>query len=94
MILVDKKVYLSSMADLEVVKSAEVVRRPSCCRVFGDECFIADKSGDVYVFHLTDNTKHRLEEPILGHVSLILSIDVTEKHIITAEQGEICISFL
>jgi len=87
-ILVDKKVYLAKLADFEVVKSAEVVRRPSCCRVFGDECFIADKSGDVYVFHLTDDAKHRLDEPILGHVSLILAIDVTEKYIITAEQDE------
>ena len=86
-ILVDKSLRICSFPELTQEKIYNLIRRPSCCKVFKNECFIADKSGDVYKIDLENGDNDALKDPILGHVSLILSIDVDEKFIYTAEQG-------
>ena len=85
--LAEKKLLTLSASDLAEESCLEVARRPSRAKLFQNEIFIADKSGDVYRANLENMAQDDLKTPILGHVSLILDIDVNEKFIATAEQG-------
>ena len=87
LVLAEKKLYTVTVTDLAEESCFEVARRPSRAKIFENELFIADKSGDVYKLCLENPTKDQLKTPILGHISLILDIDVNEKFIATAEQG-------
>lgn len=86
-ILVDKTVRICCYPDFNVEQCHTLQRRSSGCKIVNDECYIADKSGDVFQFNMKESLDERLQTPILGHVSLILSIDVDDRFIYTAEQG-------
>jgi len=88
LVLAEKKLLTLSASDLAEESCLEVARRPSRAKIFENEIFIADKSGDVYRANLENMAQDDLKTPILGHVSLILDIDVNEKFIATAEQDE------
>ncbi|XP_078512503.1 tRNA (guanine-N(7)-)-methyltransferase non-catalytic subunit WDR4 isoform X2 [Lissotriton helveticus] len=67
-----------------------VVRRCTALTVTAgeDRIFVADKSGDVYSFLITDpHAKGRLE---LGHLSMLLHLAISpdDKYIITADRDE------
>jgi len=86
------------LVDLQgkLIRKYELVRRPTSMQILGDEVFVADRSGDVYKFNLMNEEKSQEGqkdlttkiEPILGHCSNLLKIEVDNDFIYTGEQDE------
>nr|CAB3264955.1 pleiotropic regulator 1 [Phallusia mammillata] len=54
-----------------------------------DRClYVADKSGDLYAYDMEKALISDEIEPVLGHVSMLLDVAVTEKYLITADRDE------
>jgi len=71
-----------------VTKTTQVQKRPTSI-VFHPEnknVFLADKTGDIY--ELDFETTCDDQRPILGHVSMLLSIAASEKYILSADRDE------
>jgi len=90
----DKIVSIVNSLSLELIASFDVPRRPSKLCMIERKCYIADKSGDVYLVEIPDAEKlsivtdPKTMKPILGHISLIMDTFVSDKFIYTAEQDE------
>jgi len=81
--------------DGKVIRKYALVRRPTSLQVLNDEAFVADRSGDVYKFNLANEENSQEDqsetpkiEPILGHCSNLLKIEVDNNYIYTGEQDE------
>jgi len=92
----DKTVSVVKSPSLEFIASFDVPRRPSKLCMVERKCYIADKSGDVYLVDIPVSDAEKLSivtdpktmKPILGHISLIMDTFVSDKFIYTAEQDE------
>jgi len=90
----DKTVSIVKKLSLEFIASFDVPRRPSKLCMVERKCYIADKSGDVYLVEIPDAEKlsivtdPKTMKPVLGHISLIMDTFVSDKFIYTAEQDE------
>ncbi|CAG5090196.1 Oidioi.mRNA.OKI2018_I69.PAR.g12499.t1.cds [Oikopleura dioica] len=89
----DKTVSIVDPLKMELIQRFDVPRRPSKLCVVDQKCYIADKSGDVYLVDMSDEeikerTDVKTMKPILGHISLIMDTFVSDKFIYTAEQDE------
>lgn len=81
--------------ELEVESSRVFPKRPSAFAIEGDSVLVGDKFGDVYQVSLTssdpvcDEKGQAIIEPILGHVSMLLNVEVYDhRRIITGDRDE------
>lgn len=81
--------------DLDVVSARVFPKRPSAVATVGDSALVGDKFGDVYQVPLystepvCDEKGQAKIEPILGHVSMLLNVEVYDnKWIITGDRDE------
>ncbi|XP_078485014.1 tRNA (guanine-N(7)-)-methyltransferase non-catalytic subunit wdr4-like [Ciona intestinalis] len=85
---------ISNDAIWRLVGSVDVKRRSVSIAFSEDEAsvFVADKSGDLYKFPITDGKLQHVElenmEPIVGHISMMLDVAITDDLIITADRDE------
>lgn len=81
--------------DLDVISARVFPKRPSAFAVVNGSALVGDKFGDVYQVPLTstepvcDDKGQAKIEPVLGHVSMLLNVEVYDsKWIITSDRDE------
>lgn len=93
----DKVITLWKTGESAWVKIGDIVAvRRSMCVCFTpteDKLLVADKSGDLYDYSISEIGSKEIDEdkdkePILGHVSMLLDVISTDRYVITADRDE------
>ncbi|XP_076814316.1 tRNA (guanine-N(7)-)-methyltransferase non-catalytic subunit wdr4-like isoform X1 [Clavelina lepadiformis] len=89
----DKTLHLWKVSEQWKELGVVDLKRRSTSLAFGPDekmVYVADKSGDLYGFTLNDDGVFQEDEqdPVLGHISILLDIAVTPNLIITADRDE------
>jgi len=79
---------------ITVIQEWSLTKRPTSIKILesktGDiDIVVCDKTGDVYRLFSTDEKLIcSVEQPCLGHISMLLDLVLTEEYLITAERDE------
>jgi len=92
---VAKKLKLTNRSNIDVTASYTVEKRPTSIayETFGSNYDIvyADKAGDAYRLDTSNADLQKFtctKTPLLGHISMLLGVALSEKYIFTAERDE------